>query len=67
VSRTRNDIEHDIWVAAYLKALRDHSPQDAELVAINAARKYQARWDGRYELESFDALSYRHGEHEIDE
>lgn len=58
MSQSRNDIKHDIWVAAYLMALRKHSPLDAETLAINAARRYQSRWDVGHDGNIFDALSH---------
>ncbi len=59
MDRPRKEIEHDIWVAAYLTALRHGPPEVAEHCAIEASRRYQDRWDERYEKDSFDALSYR--------
>jgi hypothetical protein len=44
MDRKRSDIEHDIWVAAYLTALCDSSPEVAEQCAIDAIKRYQVRW-----------------------
>lgn len=40
----RNTLEHDIWVAAYLTALRASPPDVAEQCAADAVKRYHTRW-----------------------
>lgn len=52
-----SDCKHNIWLIAYQKALAEETPKEAEAIAVDAARRYQARWGQSICGESFDSLS----------
>lgn len=45
--RTQTMIEHEIWIAAYLTALRTEEPSRAEFVADSAVKRYADRWGNK--------------------
>lgn len=53
----RQAIEHQIWVAAYLHALSNLGPVEAEAWAVDASRRYYKRWQIRPGQDGFDAIS----------
>ena len=59
MDRPRKEIEHDIWVAAYLTALRNSSPEVAEHCAMDAIKRYRTRWDPNDVGESFIEMLQR--------
>lgn len=45
--RETHNIEHEIWLTAYLTALRTHDPDSAQRVAVSAVKHYADRWSRR--------------------
>jgi len=42
--KKRQKIEHDIWLTAYLTALRTLDPSIAQKTAFSAVKHYEDRW-----------------------
>mgnify|MGYP006951075414 CR=1 FL=1 len=56
---SRQQIEHLIWTVAFLNALCERPPNEAEDIATLAARKYAMRWDLARTRGEFEATAQR--------
>ncbi len=66
VSMPREKQDEAVWLTAYVRALQTVAPVNAEIVAIDALRRFRSRWIGVSVPEGIDprvyAASRRHGE-----